>query len=95
MELFIFARFHAGEGREDGLAALLADAVARTRTEPGCITIAAYRALRDPRLFFIHSRWVDEAAFQRHADLSATIAFAEAAQALIDHPLDVIRSAAL
>jgi quinol monooxygenase YgiN len=95
MDIFIFARFHAREGEEGALAALLTDAVARTRGEPGCLTIAAYCALRDPRLCFIHSRWIDEAAFQRHADLPATLAFAEAAQALIDHPLDVVRSTAL
>jgi quinol monooxygenase YgiN len=95
MELFIFARFHARDGEEASLAALLRDAAARTRREPGCVTIAAYRGLRDSRLFFIHSHWLDEAAFQVHADLPATIAFAEAAQALIDHPLDVVRSAAI
>jgi quinol monooxygenase YgiN len=95
MEIFIFGRFQAREGREVNLAALLRDAVARTRAEPGCLSIAAYRALRDERLFFIRSHWVDEAAFQVHADLQATIAFVDAAQALIDHPLDVARSAML
>jgi quinol monooxygenase YgiN len=95
MELFIFARFHAAEGNEAALAALLRDAAGRTRVEPGCLAIAAYRSLRDTRLFFIHSRWVDEAAFQTHADLAVTIGFAEAAQKLIDHPLDVTRTTAL
>jgi len=95
MELVIFARFHAREGAEAALAATLRDAVLRTRAEPGCLAIGAYRSPHDPRLFFIHSRWVDEAAFQAHADLPATMRFAEQAQALIDHALDVARAHAI
>jgi len=60
--------------------------------EPGCLMIDAYRSTRDPRLFHIHSRWVDEAAFQVHADLANTNEFVARAEALIDHPVDVTRS---
>jgi quinol monooxygenase YgiN len=31
-----------------------------------------FRSIRDPRLFYIHSRWVDEAAFDTHAGLPHT-----------------------
>ena len=81
MELFIFARFHAREGREGA--------------EPGCLAIAAYRSARDPRLFFIHSRWIDEAAFDIHAGLPHTVRFVERVQKLIDHPLEVTRTHAI
>ena len=95
MELFIFARFHAREGQEDVLAALLREQVGPVRAEPGCLAIGAYRSVRDPRLFWIHARWVDEAAFDVHAGLPNTIRFVERAEQLIDHPFDVTRSHAI
>ena len=62
MQLFIFARFHAREGEEAAVAAALRDVVLPTRAEPGCLAINAFRSVRDPRLFYIHSRWVDKTA---------------------------------
>jgi len=95
MELFIFARFHAVEGREDSVAAAIKDVAVPTRAEPGCLGIRAFRSTRDRRLFFIHSRWLDEAAFERHAAQPHTLRFIERVQALIDHPLDVQRTQAI
>lgn len=92
MELFIFARFHAHTGQADAVAAALRDVVSQTRAEPGCLAIAAYRSTHDPRLFYIHSRWADEAAFDAHAGLPHTVRFLEQVQPLIDHPLDVVRT---
>ena len=92
MELFIFARFHAREGEESALGAVLRTQIRFTRREPGCLMIDAFRSTRDPRLFFIHSRWADEAAFEAHADLPNTVQFLDRVQPLIDHPLDVTRS---
>jgi quinol monooxygenase YgiN len=43
-------------------------------------------------LFFLNSRWIDEAAFDVHAQLASTIAFVERAGRLIDHPFDVTRA---
>jgi len=63
MEITIFARFHALAGKEEPVASELRDAVIRVRTEPGCLGIEVYRSLRNPRLFWLHSCWVDEAAF--------------------------------
>ena len=40
--------------------AALREVVAPSRQEPGCVAIGAYRSTRDPRLFYIHSRWIDE-----------------------------------
>jgi quinol monooxygenase YgiN len=92
MELFIFARFHARAGQEEAVAEALRDTVAPSREEAGCLNIHAFRSLRDPRLFYIHSRWKDEAAFEHHADLPHTVRFIERVQPLIDHPLDVNRT---
>ena len=92
MELFIFARFHAREGKEAELADLLGGQIRVTRGEPGCRMIDAYRSTRDAQLFYIHSRWADEAAFEVHAALANTNAFVARAEALIDHPFDVTRA---
>lgn len=92
MELFIFARFHAREGEDAAVAAALSEVVGPSRAEPGCLAIAAYRSVRDARLFWIHSRWIDEAAFEIHAGLPHAVRFIERVQQLIDHPLDVTRA---
>ena len=76
----------AGRGRES-------DEAARQKKEfRRCLAIDGYRCLRDPRLSYIHSRWVDEAAFDTHARLVHTTRFVERVQPLIAHPLDVART---
>ncbi|HZS83027.1 MAG TPA: antibiotic biosynthesis monooxygenase [Stellaceae bacterium] len=92
MELFIVARFHAIEGQEAAVAAALRAVVPATRAEVGCLAIDAYRSTRDPRLFYIHSRWRDEAAFELHATLPHTLRFLDRVQPAIDHPLEVTRA---
>jgi len=92
MELFIFARFHVREGNEAVAAAVLRDQIEGVRSEPGCLAINAYRSIRDPRLFYIHSRWTDEAAFETHADLPRPVRFVERMQTLIDHPFEATRA---
>jgi quinol monooxygenase YgiN len=92
MELIIFARFHAREGKEGAVEAELRDAVARVKKEPGCRGIEVYRSVRDSRLFFLHSRWVDEAAFDQHVARQDTNQFVDRVQPLIDHPFDVNRT---
>jgi quinol monooxygenase YgiN len=92
MDLFIFARFHARDGQQDAVAAALRDVVAPTRLEPGCRSIEAFGSTHDPSLFYIHSRWADEAAFDAHAELPHTVRFVTIVQPLIDHPLDVTRA---
>jgi quinol monooxygenase YgiN len=92
MELFIFARFHARPGNEGAVAEAILDNLAPSRAEPGCLNIHAFRSTRDPQLFYIHSRWKDEAAFENLAGLPHTLHFLERVQPLIDHPLDVTRA---
>jgi quinol monooxygenase YgiN len=92
MELFIFARFHARPRNETALEQELQRVVRATREEAGCLNIQLFRSTRDARLFYIHSRWADEAAFDLHATLPHTMKFLLRAESLIDHPLDVTRA---
>jgi quinol monooxygenase YgiN len=92
MELFIFARFHARVGNENAVAAALDEVLAPSRKEPGCLSIHAFRSVRDPQLFYIHSRWTNEEAFDVHATLPHTVRFIERVEPLIDHPLGVTRA---
>jgi quinol monooxygenase YgiN len=92
VELFIFGRFHARPGNEPAVETALQTVVAASREEAGCLGIHAFRSARDPQLFYIHSRWVDEAAFDLHATLPHTVRFIEDVERLIDHPLDVTRA---
>jgi quinol monooxygenase YgiN len=92
MELFIFARFHAREGEADSVAAALRGVAGPTAAEPGCIAIGAFRSATDPRLFYIHSRWVDEAAFERHGGMPHTTQFLKRVEPLLDQPLEVTRA---
>ena len=92
MELFLFARFHARPGSENAVAKVLGDILAPSREEPGCLSIHAFRSIRDPLLFYIHSRWKDEVAFDDHAGLPHTVRFLERVEPLIDHSLDVTRA---
>jgi quinol monooxygenase YgiN len=92
MELAIFARFHARPGNEDAVAEAILENMPPSRSEPGCLDIHAFRSIRDSRLFFIHSRWKDEAAFEAHAVLPHTVRLLARVEPLIDHPLDVNRT---
>ena len=77
------------------MARVLAEQVAHTRGEPGCLAISAFRSTRDDRQFFIHSRWANEAAFEVHAALAGTHAFVARMEALMDHPFDATRTVQL
>jgi quinol monooxygenase YgiN len=92
VELFVFARFHARPGAEREVEAALHEVIGPSREEAGCLGIQAFRSTRDGRLFYIHSRWADEAAFDLHASLPHTGRFVERVAAVIDHPLDVTRT---
>lgn len=91
-ELTVFGRFRAREGCEAQVAAAIAEVAPPTRAEPGCLGIEAYGDSRDPRLFFIHSRWPDEAAFEAHAALPHTVRFLSTVEPLLDHQLDIRRA---
>jgi len=92
VELFSFARFRAKEGQEGAVAIDLRATAAATRAEPGCLAMALFHYVRGPRLFWLHSRWLDEAALEIHVGRPRVAAFVERVQPLIDHPLDVTRT---
>jgi quinol monooxygenase YgiN len=94
-ELFVFARFHARSGQEAALERALREVLGPTRDELGCLSIGVYRSVRDSGLFYVHSRWASEAAFDLHGDLPHTSRFLARVQPLIDHPLDITRAAPL
>jgi len=92
MELVTFIRFHARDGAEAEVAAAICDVVPPSRAESGCLMIHGFASVRDPRLFYIHSRWRDEAAFELHATLAHTVSFVQRMTPLIDHPFEVTRT---
>ncbi len=92
MELFIFGRFRVRAGEEEEFAGALREVVKASREEAGCLEIHGYRGVRDRRLFYVHSRWKDEAAFEVHGRMAHTVKFLEKAEKLIEHELDVARA---
>jgi len=92
VDQYVFVRLHAREGEESAVEQALRDVTGPSRQEPGCLSFHTFRSMRDRRLFYIHSRWVDEAAFQAHADLPHTVRFLKRVDALLDQPRDVTRT---
>lgn len=95
VELFIFARFYARAGQQHAVEQSIRDVLNPTREESGCLSIHAFRSTRDARLFYVHAKWKDEAAFEKHIRLPHTQRFVERVEQLIDHPLDVTRAEVL
>jgi quinol monooxygenase YgiN len=92
VEQYVFVRLHAPEGQENAVEEALREVAGPSREEAGCLSFHTFRSMRDRRLFYIHSRWVDEAAFQVHAGLPHTMRFLEGVDALLDQPRDVTRT---
>lgn len=91
-QLYIFARFRAKPGSQDAVEAALREVVPPTRAETGCLSLNTFRSTRDPQLFYLHSKWVDEEAFDHHASLPHTVKFIETVGLLIDHEFDLART---
>ena len=92
MDQYVFVRLHAREGEETAVEEALRDVTGPSRKEPGCLSFHIFRSTRDPRLFYIHSRWVNQDAFQLHAELPHTVRFLKRVDALLDQPRDVTRT---
>ena len=93
MEIFVFARLHARPGCADALAAAVRAVLVPTRAEPGCLAARSFHGRRDPLLFYIHSRWRDEAALDAHLGLAHTQRFVAETAPLLDHRLEATRTA--
>jgi quinol monooxygenase YgiN len=91
MALDTIARFHVREGNEDAIVTAMKESTGLVRAEPGCVFTGYYHSTRDPQLFYIHSRWRDEAAFTIHAEMPHTKRFLETVEPLLDHALKVER----
>ena len=91
MEMFIFTRFDSQPGRSGAFEEVLREVVAASRKEEGCLSIHAFRSIRNSNVFYIHSRWKDEAAFDTHASLPHTLRFIEQAEPLLDHEIQAQR----
>jgi quinol monooxygenase YgiN len=92
VEQDVFVRLHARDGEEGSVEEALREVAGPSRDEDGCLSFEMFRSARDPRLFYIHSRWVDEAAFQKHAELAHTLRFLGRVDALLDEPRNVTRT---
>jgi quinol monooxygenase YgiN len=89
VEVFVFARLHALPGRQVEVQQAMHEVQGPTREEPGCLSYGAFRSIRDPDEYYIHSRWKDAAAFERHAELPHTLRFLAQVEPLLDPPLKV------
>jgi quinol monooxygenase YgiN len=92
VDQYVFVRLHAREGEETAVEEALRDVTGPSRKEPGCLSFHIFRSTRDRRLFYIHSRWVNQDAFQLHAELPHTVRFLKRVDALLDQPRDVTRT---
>jgi quinol monooxygenase YgiN len=92
VEQYVFVRLHARQGEEVALEEAMREVTGPTREEAGCLSFHTLRSMRDPLLFFIQSRWVDEAAFRKHAELPHTVRFLKRVDALLDQLRDVTRT---
>ena len=92
MELDVFVRLQARPGQEASVEAALRDVVPASREEPGCLSIHAFRSIRNASLFYIYSRWASEGAFEIHGSFPHTARFLERVDPLLDPPREVIRT---
>ena len=92
MPLHTFVRFEPVPGKEGLLREELKLLLESTRAELGCIRIHLYEAVRGTLIFYIHSEWVDEAAFDAHPKLPHMTRFLGLAGELVTHPIKGIRT---
>jgi len=92
LSLHFFVRFEPRPGQEQEFREALLRVVEPTRAEMGCLAIHVFESLGQPAVFAIHSEWVDEAAFEQHAQLPHTVQFIQAANELLTHPVQGLRT---
>ena len=92
MPLYTFVRFDPIPGKEHQLRQELLAILEPTRAEPGCLRIHLFESTRPPLIFFIHSEWQDEAAFDAHPQLPHMTRFLGLVEELTTHPVKGIRT---
>ena len=91
--MFLIARFHARPGCQVKLQEAILAVSGPTCAEADCVSFQAFQALGDDHLFFIHSVWSNEAAFEQHTTLPHTVEFISVIDNLIDQPSEITRLA--
>ena len=92
MAVHFFVRLEPLPGKDREFRVELLRVVEASRSEAGCLAIHAFESLREPRVFTIYSEWVDEAAFELHAQLPHTVRFLGAAAKLLPHAVQGLRA---
>jgi quinol monooxygenase YgiN len=92
VEQDVFVRLYAREGEEEAVMEALHEVAGPSRDEGGCLSFHTFRSVRDRRLFYIHSRWADEEAFRKHAELAHTMRFLDRVDALLEQAREVSRT---
>ena len=92
MSIHFIVRFEPQPGKALEFRSELLRVVDPTRAEIGCLATRVFESLREPFAFAIHSEWADEAAFELHAGLPHTLRFLAAAEKLLTHPVQGLRS---
>jgi len=73
--------FRFAPGEVEKLSAPLAELIAATREEPGCVSYAFARDMLEPNLLRVSEIWQDEAALKAHGKAPHIAAFAAALRA--------------
>jgi quinol monooxygenase YgiN len=92
MSLHVFVRFEPIPGKELEFRQAVLSNVGPSRAEPGCLSLHVFESIRDSHWFEIHSEWVDEAAFELHAQLPHTVTFLKKAEMLLTHEVKGLRT---
>lgn len=92
MSFHFIVRFEPQPGKESAFREELQRVAVPTRAESGCLSNRVFESVREPLVFAIHSEWVDEAAFELHAQLPHAVHFLEAAEKLLTHPVQGLRT---
>jgi quinol monooxygenase YgiN len=92
LSVHFLVQFEPQPGKEMEFREELLRVVEPSRAESGCVAMHIFESFRKPVVFAIHSEWVDEAAFETHAELPHTVRFLQAAEALLTHPVRGLRS---
>jgi quinol monooxygenase YgiN len=92
VSLDVFVRFDAKAGKLEQLREELVLILKPTRAESGCIDIHLFEEASASGTFIIHSKWVDEAAFDAHPQLPYMKRFLSLVGELITNPVNAIRT---
>lgn len=80
--LIVLAKAKVGEGAMEPARAAIADMVAASNAEAGCIAYAFTQDVLDPSVLHIVEKWVDDAALAAHFATSHMAAFGAAISGL-------------